>query len=621
MKRILVCIMTLALLITAFPITGFASSVTYTKEDIMTAVSGMGRTPSLYYNAAGIALMSTPSVTSEQAERFTKKLYTVWAFLEQHAYSISSNAAIKDVLTKPQWSAMTTYLSDLLYEYGSATVQTVISVLSTARTSMLKKSSVPQSLLGIQFDNAITGVPTTVKVYTSPAIASGITITDANGRAISTGSTTSTYAGTLATFKEHLVNVTYPYAGRITLRVYGVDSKFPKNYYTAVAYVNNPPISRDTGTSTVPSVQKLTAGSAPLGTPNEIKVTTNAAAVHAIITDKKGIPLAVSSTPTSTTTTSKTFTFNYSFSSVGKHTIRAYAGIGSGSNILWSKKHKTANVTVTSPAASATISKVQQTSPFPFRGHKAFVKVYTSSNVTRVRLFNASNDVVAFADTSATSGKNRVFSLEYQENAAGSFKVYAQAGNAIDWNSARKSAIIKFYAPYASSVTTTSALRGTAATIKVTGSPTATSARLLSSTLVELGTATPGLDGKFTFTRVENSAGNKRFYVQVNDGLGWSTKKAVTVTYKLPTITSFTYTRVPAGTNSTITVGVPSTVTKVELNDGGKKIIETKDVPAGKTSVDFLWGANQTKGKKTIYLRIFDGIGWSGYFKSSVTFN
>lgn len=614
MKRLFACMMVLALLITAFPITGFASSVTYTKEDIMTAVSGMDRTPKPYYNLAGIALSSLTGVTPEQAESLTKKLYSAWAFLEKTAYSIDTDAAIKDVLTKTQWMA----LADYLYNHSTpALTSLILNALGNITPNMLKNGRVPRSLLGIQFDDAIAGVPTTVKVYTTSAIVSGVTITDARGRVLSTGSTTSAYDGTLATFNEHLVNVKYPYAGRITVRVYGVDTRFPNNFYTTVAYVTNPPINRDTGTSTVPSVKELTAGSAPLGTPNEITVTTNAAAEHAMITDKNGTPLAVSSS--STGTTSKIFTFSYSFPSVGKHTIRAYAGIGTGSNIKWSKSYKTAKVTVTSPAGSATISKVRATSPF--RGQKSIVSVFTSASVTRVRLFDASNDTIAFSDTSAPSGKNRVFTLEYQESAAGSYKVYAQAGNAIDWNSARKSAIVKFYAPYVSSITTTSALRGTAATIKATGSSTATSARLLNSALEPLETKPLGVDGKFTFTRVENSAGNKRFYVQVNDGLGWSAPKPATVTFKLPTITSFNYTRVPAGTNSTITVGISSTVTKVELSDGSKKLIETKDLPSGGTSVNFLWGATQTKGKKTVYLRIYDGIGWSGYFKSSVTFN
>ena len=235
----------------------------------------------------------------------------------------------------------------------------------------------------------------------------------------------------------------------------------------------------------------------------------------------------------------------------------------------------------------------------PFRGQKATVSVFTSASVTRVRLFDATNETVAFADTSAPSGKNRVFTLEYQEDAAGSYKVYAQAGNAIDWNSDRKSTIVRFYAPYVSSITTTSAPRGTAATIKATGSSTATSARLLSATLEELSTATLGLDGKFTFSRIENNAGKKLYYVEVNDGHGWSVKKAATVTFTVPTITSVRYTRVSAGTNSTITVNFSGTTVKnVELSDSGRNMIETKAVAPGVSSVSFLWGCRPNQGKE-----------------------
>ena len=122
MKRFFSCMMVLALLITTFPATSFASSVTYTKEDIMTAVIGMGRMPTPYYNLAGIALSTLQGVPPEQAESLTKKIYSAWAFLEKTAYSIDTDAAIKDVLTKEQWMA----LADYLYNHSTPALTALI---------------------------------------------------------------------------------------------------------------------------------------------------------------------------------------------------------------------------------------------------------------------------------------------------------------------------------------------------------------------------------------------------------------------------------------------------------------------------------------------------------------
>jgi hypothetical protein len=611
MKRFLACILAITLLITVFPLAGLAApTVTYTKDDVMSAVSGVGRTPSNWYNWAGIALETLGDITEAQAESLTKKLYTIWALLEKYTYTIDINHTLQEVLTSAQWTALTNYL----YVHDQPALNNLfLNILTTMKPNILKKGSVPLSLLGVQFDDATAGVATIVKVYTTTDIASGVYITDARGHQISTGTVTSTYAGTLASFNEHIVTITYPYAGRISVRICGVDSKYHSNYYNDTVLVSKAPIHKDPGTTTEVYVIKATAGSAALGTTTEFTVTTNQDADMARISDSKGEPLAVSSTYTEDPAKkTRTFKLYYSFPSIGKYTVRAYAGLINGPDTLWSKKYKTLKATVVAPASSATISKATATRQY--RGEPATVTVYASTSTTRVRLFDSSNDLVDLQTSYTLSGKYRVFKLTYDPNTAGNLKVYAQAGNALDWNSKRQLVVVTFAMPYVASASATTALRGTASTITVTGSKTATSARLLDSNMNVIETkALTG--GTCTFAWPQNTAGKKTVYAQVNDGYGWSSSKSVRVTFTNPTI-SVSTTKVPAGTQATITVTASSTVTKVQFYTNPKASpFDEKDSP---DSFVFHW--TSTKGKKTIYFKIWDGIGWSGFIKSYVTF-
>jgi hypothetical protein len=130
----------------------------------------------------------------------------------------------------------------------------------------------------------------------------------------------------------------------------------------------------------------------------------------------------------------------------------------------------------------------------------------------------------------------------------------------------------------------------------------------------------PDASGKFVFTWDPQVSGKKTFYVQVNDGFGWSSAKAAVVNFKAPTILKVTATKVPAKAYSTITVKVPDTVTQVALYNSSKKLISTYDVSYKIGDAFIFQWMQTTKGKKTVYLRIHDGFGWSGYYKSSVTF-
>lgn len=618
MKRLLACITLVVLLITALPVTGFANGYTYTKDDIMSAVNGMGRMPSTYYNLAGIALEMMPGFTTSQAENFSKKLYSMWAFLEKHAYVYYGNAAIKDTMTYAQWTAVTSYISDLAYNYGSGTiVQLLLNFMNSSKAMVLVKTAVPRSLFGIQFDDATLGQPATVKVYTTTDVPSGaVLIKDSNGNIISTNAGFSQYMGTLATYNEHILTVNYPYAGKNAVRIYGVDSKFADNYLSTSAYVAKAPVSETTGTNNSATVLKLSSNKATLGTPSAITVTASGTTTYVKITDNNGTILTISDDPV-TSGTSKVFTINYCFPSTSQY-IRAYAGTMSDSNILWNKNYKTTRVTVNPAASEATMSRAIATTQF--RGQEATVTITASSKVTRVRLFDADGDIVDFTRVYNISGRNRVFSLEYTETKAGNFKVYAQAGNDLDWNTARRNVTVKFNAPVVTAVSSTSALRGTDATITATASAVAQTARLLDAAQHEIAVVSKGGDGKFTFTWGQDSAGRKVIYVQVDDGHGWSAMKSATVTFTAPAITKITATRVPHGTASTITVRASATADEIELYDSRKvKLVPESIVDDGNGNFVIMW-SQPTRGTKTVYLRINDGLGWSGYYKSSVTF-
>ena len=122
----------------------------------------------------------------------------------------------------------------------------------------------------------------------------------------------------------------------------------------------------------------------------------------------------------------------------------------------------------------------------------------------------------------------------------------------------------------------------------------------------------------FSFTWDPKISGKKVVYAQVNDGIGWSAKKAVTVYFLNPGI-KVSATKARRGTPSTITVRASETVVEVQLYDSKKRLVQTV-TERNASNYFMLKYTASTKGKKTVYLRFRDGIGWSGYVKGSITF-
>ena len=528
MKRMLVWLTLFAMLFTAMPVVAGADPATsYSKSDIMTAVSGMGRMPSNYYNLAGIGLNSI-SVSAAQAETFTKKVYQVWAFLSKYAYVYNGNKTIKDVMTQEQFNAVWNYAGKLAREYGNeAFFNLFVSFMNSAKAYKLVKPGVPRSLLGVRFDGAKPGTPATVKVYTTADVAGDVYLEDARGKKISTHTQVNLYPGTLAAFKEHVLTVEYEYAGKNAVRLYGVDAANPQPdhyYFSAMATVASPTADGGTGSNPSASVKKVSAGTVELGTPSTITVTTSPATTSVKITSKSGVVLASSDAPSS----ANTFTLTYCFPASGSQLIHVYAGTASGSTVLWNKTYKGAKVKVAPAASGATISKVL--SKGAARGQEAAIKVYASSKVTRVQLFDAGGDLVDFTKDYSVSGKLRVFTLNYTSSAVGSYKLSVQAGNDANWNASRKKVVVKFSAPTVTKITATKVRKGTASTITVTGSATAVSARLFTSGNQLIGEAAL-VNGKATFNWTYSKSGKRTVYAQVSDGLVWGPRKAGSVTF------------------------------------------------------------------------------------------
>ncbi len=527
MKRLLVWLTLIAMLITAVPVASADNSYTYTKDDVMTAVSGMGRMPSNYYNLAGMGLEAMSSVSAAQAETFTKKLYQVWSFLSKYAYQYNGNKAINQVMTPAQWAAVTTYASNLAYEYGKpanhqALYLALLQFLGSAKTTTLVKPGVPRSLLGIQFDEATAGTPTTVKVYTTTDVTGGVYLADADGVKISSEPAPIPYVGTLATFNEYILTVNYAFAGKNSVRVCGVDAAYPDNYYSAKVAVASPADSGTNGTNAAATVTKVQSDAVALGTPSTIVVTASATTAYVKITDKKGVLLASSSTPVNPTATPRTFNLNYCFPSSGVQTIHVYAGTLNGASVLWNKNYKTANVSVATAAAKATISKVINTNPL--RGQTAEIKVYASSDVTRVQLFDVTGDIAGFTKAYQVSGKTRIFTLHYLKTTEGSYKTSVQAGNDLDWNPAKKSVTVKFLAPAITKVTSTKVNRNVATTITVKASETITSVELYNSGMTLIATQTSrDASGNFVFSWTQPAPatkGTKTIYLKGYDSFG-----------------------------------------------------------------------------------------------------
>ena len=147
-----------------------------------------------------------------------------------------------------------------------------------------------------------------------------------------------------------------------------------------------------------------------------------------------------------------------------------------------------------------------------------------------MQLFNAGGDMVDFTRDYTVSGKLRVFTLNYRNNIVGSYKLSAQAGNDVNWNSAKKTVTVKFSAPAVTSIMSTRVRRDTASTITVTGSPTATRARLYTSSNQLIGEVAIA-NGKFTFSYTYSKSGKRTVYAQVSDGVVWGGRKAGSVTF------------------------------------------------------------------------------------------
>ncbi len=621
MKRILVWMTLVAILFTVMPLASAEPAYAYSKDDVMAAVSGMKRMPANYYNAAGLALSVSPTMGAAKAKEVTQKLYTLWAFLSAHAYTYSGNASIANALTDEQLAAASAYLIANRQYFGAEATDVLWDFLRTTKGNTLVKPGIPHSLLGVKFDAATKGGSATVKVYTTAA-AGEVWVSDTKGKAISNVSTGTAYNGTFASFKEYILTVNYATAGKNAVQIHGVDAADSSYYLTTTVDVKGPAATGTTGINRAAVVSKVKSNSVPQGTASSIQVTTSSGTGVVKITNSKGTLLAFSDEPTTVGASSKVFTLSYCFPSAGNQSIRAYAGTESGGAVLWNKTYKTATVKVSSAASGAKISKA--TAASVMRGQELTVRVTTSTGATRVQLLDASNELVDFkaVPTSSTS-KTRTFELKYTTNKAGSHKLYVQAGNAIGWNSAKKTVIAKVLAPTVSKLTATKVLRGKPVTISgTTTAATATHARLVDANGNPLQNTTPAVativNQSFSFTWDPKISGKKVVYAQVNDGIGWSAKKAVTVYFLNPGI-KVSATKARRGTPSTITVRASETVVEVQLYDSKKRLVQTV-TERNASNYFMLKYTASTKGKKTVYLRFRDGIGWSGYVKGSITF-
>ena len=616
MKRVLVWMTLVAMLFTVMPLASAEPAYTYSKDDVMAAVSGMKRMPANYYNAAGLALSVSPTMGAAKAKEVTQKLYTLWAFLSARAYTYNGNASIANALTEAQMDAAYAYLKANLQYFGEEATDVLWDFLLKTKGNTLVKPGIPHSLLGVKFDAATKGVPGTVKVYTTAA-AGEVWVSDTKGKAISNVSTGTAYNGTFASFKEYILTVNYATAGKNAVQIHGVDAADSTYYLTTTVDVKSPAATGTTDTNKAAAVSKVKSNLVPQGTASSIQVTTSTSADVVKITNSKDVLLAFSDTPT-TVGKSKVFTLSYCFPSAGNQSIRAYAGTESGGAVLWNKTYKAATVKVSSAASDAKISKATVASVM--RGQELTVRVTTSTGATRVQLLDVSNGLVDFkAIPTSSASKTRTFELKCTINKAGSHKLYVQAGNAIGWNSAKKAVIAKVLAPTVSRLTATKALRGKPVTVSgATTYATATEARLVDAQGKVLAGPVTIVNKSFSFTWDPKISGKKVVYAQVKDGIDWSAKKAVTVYFLNPSI-RVSATRAKRDTASTITVRASETVVEVELYDAAKKLVQT--VTERNTSNNFVLNYTAaTKGKKTVYLRFRDGIDWSNYVKGSITF-
>lgn len=618
MKRILVWITLVAMLFTVMPLASAVPAYTYSKDDVLAAVSGMGRMPANYYNAAGPVLSSiSPSMGSAKAKEVTQKLYTLWAFLSARRYDYSGNVSIANALTEEQYKAASAYLWANLGHLNEDATKALDEFLRKTKGSTLVKPGIPNSLLGVKFDEATVGDTAFVKVYTTEST-DEVWITDTKGKPISESSTGNLYRGTFANFKEYILQVDYPAAGKNTVQIHGVDASNSSYFFTTTVNVNSPAVSGTNEKGIPANVKKVKIEAARQGTASTFTVTTSDQTDVVKITDSKGklLAFAYSDEPGD-----NVFTLSYSFPKAGSYSIRVYAGMEIGSGIQWNKAYKTATVKVTSATSGVAISKVSTTSNV-LRGQEMTITVTTSTKVTCVKLLDATNELVDFKATPTSSSKtSRTFKLKYRTNKAGSHKLYVQAGNGIAWSS-KKAIVAKVLAPTVTKLTYTKVLRGTPVTINgTTKASTATQARLVDSKGNVLVGPVEIASGSFSLVWDPNPkiSGKKVVYAQVYDGMGWSAKKAVTVSFLNPSI-KVSATKVKHSKPSTITVKASETVDEVRLYDAKKKLVQstTERDASGNFVLNYI---AYSKGKKTVYLRIHDVIGWSGYIKGSVTFS
>ena len=615
MKRFFVLVTLVAMLFTVMTLASAEPAYTYSQDDVKAAICGMNRLPANYYNAVGLALSVSPAMGAAKAKEVTQKLYTLWAFLSARAYTYNGNASIAVALTDDQLGAAFAYLMANRQYFGAEATDVLWNFLLKTNGNTLVKPGIPHSLLGVKFDTATQGEPATVKVYTTAA-AGEVWVSNTDGVKISNTSRGTLYNGTFSSFREYILTVNYAAAGKNAVQIHGVDAADSSYFFTTTVDVKSPTATGTIGPNSAATISKVTVKSMPQGTASSITVTTSKTASAVKITDTKDALLAFSDVPTTEGDSSKIFTLNYSFPNAGNQAIRAYAGTGNADTVLWNKTYKNATVKVTSAYVGATISKVTASSVM--RGQDVTVKVTASSGTTRVQLLDASNELVEFKAI-PISNTSKTVELKFKTNKEGNYKLYVQAGNAIGWNSAKKAVTVNVLAPAVSRLTAKAVLRGTPVTISgTTAAATATHARLVDAQGNVLVEPVNIVNKGFSFTWDPRISGKKIVYAQVDDGHGWTAKKAVTVSFINPSI-KLSATKAKRGTPSTITVTAPETVVEVQIYDARKSLVQS--VTERNASNKFVLNYQaSTKGKKTVYIRFRDGIDWSNYIKGSITF-
>jgi hypothetical protein len=257
------------------------------------------------------------------------------------------------------------------------------------------------------------------------------------------------------------------------------------------------------------------------------------------------------------------------------------------------------------------------------------ITVKTNREVTRVMLTDGNGEPLTDAAQYAQKGSYRYFTLYYAFSASGTWKVRAYASvDGTSFHTGYKSfTLVVNRAASGSTVSSASAktaLRGTRTVVTVKASAKSTRAMLMDPAGNVLNYTDQYTTSKgyryFAMEVAYQDAGTYTLYASVGDPNGWNTaQKKFSAIVVAPSVSKVSWKKTKHSSPMMLTVyGSETAVTAKLFDDKGNELAQASPTSKGVFALSY---AAPTKGKKTLYVQLFDEYGGGTRKKITVEFS